>query len=37
MRISRNDVTVKPVAAIERVSAGDAVEFPVLLLRRSCR
>lgn len=37
MRVSPNDVTVRPVAAIEDAPRGDAVEFPALLLRRSCR
>lgn len=37
MRISRNDVTVRPVAAIDTPPPGKAVEFPALLLRRSCR
>lgn len=37
MRISMNDVRVRPVAANEEKDRGGIVDFPALLLGRSLR
>jgi len=37
MRISRNDVTIRPVASMEEAESDSTVGFGALLLGRSCR